>query len=88
MVQKLSKIWTDGKLIPWEEANVHILTHSLRYGLAVFEGIRCYLCKDEKSAVFRLREHVDRLLDSAQIGDIKIPYSKKDLQRHAKRRCG
>jgi branched-chain amino acid aminotransferase len=84
MVQKLSKIWMDGKLIPWEEANVHILTHTLHYGLAVFEGIRCYLCKDGKSAVFRLREHVDRLFDSAQIGDIKIPYSKKDIAEACK----
>ncbi|OGP93145.1 MAG: branched chain amino acid aminotransferase [Deltaproteobacteria bacterium RBG_16_47_11] len=84
MVQKLSKIWMDGKLIPWEEANVHILTHSLHYGLAVFEGIRCYLCKDGKSAVFRLREHVDRLFDSAQIGDIKIPFSKKDIAEACK----
>jgi branched-chain amino acid aminotransferase len=79
MVQKVSKIWMDGKLIPWEEANVHILTHSLHYGLAVFEGIRCYLCQDGKSAVFRLREHVDRLFDSAQIGDIKIPFSKREI---------
>jgi branched-chain amino acid aminotransferase len=84
MVQKLSKIWMDGKLIPWEEANVHILTHSLHYGLAVFEGIRCYLCKDGKSAVFRLKEHVDRLFDSAQIGDINIPYSKKDIAEACK----
>jgi branched-chain amino acid aminotransferase len=84
MVQKVSKIWMDGKLIPWEEANVHILTHSLHYGLAVFEGIRCYLCHDGKSAVFRLREHVDRLFDSAQIGDIKIPYSKKEISEACK----
>ncbi len=79
MVQKVSKIWMNGKLIPWEEANVHILTHSLHYGLGVFEGIRCYLCHDGKSAVFRLKEHVDRLFDSAQIGDIKIPYSKREI---------
>ncbi len=84
MVQKVSKIWMDGKLIPWEEANVHILTHSLHYGLAVFEGIRCYLCQDGKSAVFRLREHVDRLFDSAQIGDIKIPYSKREISEACK----
>ena len=84
MVEKLSKIWMDGKLIPWEEANVHILTHSLHYGLAVFEGIRCYLCKDGKSAVFRLREHVDRLFDSAQIGDIKIPYSNREIAEACK----
>ena len=79
MVQRMEKIWMDGKFIPWEEANVHILTHSLHYGLAVFEGIRCYLCHDGKSAVYRLREHVDRLFDSAQIGDLKIPYSKKEV---------
>ena len=79
MVEKVSKIWMDGNLIPWKEANVHILTHSLHYGLAVFEGIRCYLCHDGKSAVFRLREHVDRLFDSAQIADIKIPYSKREI---------
>lgn len=84
MVQKVSKIWMDGKLIPWEEANVHILTHSLHYGLAVFEGIRCYLCYDGKSAVFRLREHVNRLYDSAQIGDIKIPYSKREISEACK----
>jgi len=84
MVQKVSKIWMDGKLIPWEEANVHILTHSLHYGLAVFEGIRCYLGHDGKSAVFRLREHVDRLFDSAQIGDIKIPYSKREISEACK----
>jgi branched-chain amino acid aminotransferase len=77
MVQKVEKIWMDGKLIPWEEANIHILTHSLHYGLAVFEGIRCYRCYDGQSAVFRIKEHVDRLFDSAQIGDLKIPYSKK-----------
>jgi branched-chain amino acid aminotransferase len=84
MVQKVSKIWMDGKLIPWEEANVHILTHSLHYGLAVFEGIRCYLCQDGKSAVFRLKEHVDRLFDSAQIGDIKIPFSKREISEACK----
>jgi branched-chain amino acid aminotransferase len=84
MVQKVSKIWMDGKLIPWEEANVHILTHSLHYGLGVFEGIRCYLGHDGKSAVFRLREHVERLFDSAQIGDIKIPYSKREISEACK----
>ncbi len=84
MVEKVPKIWMDGKFVPWEEANVHILTHSLHYGLAVFEGIRCYHCHDGKSAVFRLREHVDRLFDSAQIGDIKIPYSKQKISEACK----
>lgn len=79
MVQKLEKIWMDGKLIPWDEANVHILTHSLHYGVGVFEGIRCYLCYNGKSAIFRLREHIDRLFDSAKIADLAIPFSKKDI---------
>ncbi len=84
MVQKVEKIWMDGKFIRWEEANVHILTHSLHYGLAVFEGIRCYRCHDGQSAVFRLREHIDRLFDSAQIGDLKIPYSKREIMEACK----
>ncbi len=84
MVQKVEKIWMDGRFIPWEDANIHILTHSLHYGLAVFEGIRCYLCHDGKSAVFRLREHIDRLFDSAQIGDIKIPFSKREITEACK----
>lgn len=84
MVQKMEKIWMDGKFIRWEEANVHILTHSLHYGLAIFEGIRCYFCFDGKSAVFRLREHVERLFDSAQIGDLKIPYSKREIHEACK----
>jgi branched-chain amino acid aminotransferase len=79
MVQRMGKIWMDGKFTPWEKANVHVLTHSLHYGLGVFEGIRCYLCHDGRSAVYRLREHVDRLFDSAQIGDLKIPFSKKEI---------
>jgi branched-chain amino acid aminotransferase len=79
MVQKVSKIWMDGKLIPWGEANVHILTHTIHYGVGVFEGIRCYLCHDGKSAIFRLRDHIDRLFDSAHIGDIRMPFTKKEL---------
>jgi branched-chain amino acid aminotransferase len=79
MVEKTEKIWMDGQFVRWEEANVHILTHSLHYGLGVFEGIRCYLCQDGKSAIFRLREHVDRLFDSAHIGGLQIPFSKKEI---------
>jgi len=79
MVQKMEKIWMDGKLIPWDEAKVHVLTHTLHYGLGIFEGIRCYLCDDGRSAVFRLREHIDRFFDSAHIGALKMPYSKKEI---------
>ena len=84
MVQKVEKIWLDGKLIPWDEANVHILTHSLHYGLGAFEGIRCYVCQNGKSAVFRLKEHVERLFDSAQIGGMHIPYSQKEVAEACK----
>lgn len=84
MVQKVEKIWMDGKFIPWDEAKIHVLTHTLHYGLGVFEGIRCYLCHDGKSAIFRLKEHVDRLFDSAQIGDIKIPYTKRVIAEACK----
>ena len=84
MVQKVEKIWLDGKLIPWEDANVHILTHSLHYGLGAFEGIRCYVCQNGKSAVFRLKEHVDRLFDSAQIVGMHIPYSQIEVAEACK----
>ena len=78
MVEKAAKIWLDGKLIDWDDANVHILTHTLHYGLAAFEGIRCY--KTEKgSAVFRHAEHVRRLLQSAHIARMEVPYSQAEL---------
>lgn len=75
------KIWMDGKLVGWSEATVHVLTHSLHYGLAVFEGIRCY-AGPSGSAIFRLQEHVDRLFDSAHIMLLDIPYT-KDVVREA-----
>jgi branched-chain amino acid aminotransferase len=79
MVKKGEKIWMDGELIPWDEARVHILTHTLHYGLGVFEGIRCYHCHDGSSAIFRLKEHVDRLFDSAKIADLQLPFSKDEI---------
>ncbi len=79
MVKKGEKIWMDGELIPWDEARVHILTHTLHYGLGVFEGIRCYHCHDGSSAIFRLTEHVDRLFDSAKIADLQLPFSKEEI---------
>ncbi|EMG37900.1 branched chain amino acid aminotransferase apoenzyme [Desulfocurvibacter africanus PCS] len=79
MVQKSDKIWFDGKLVPWGEANVHVLTHTLHYGVGVFEGIRAYKCTDGRSAVFRLKEHVDRLFDSAKILHITIPYTREAI---------
>jgi len=74
-VQKGEKIWLDGALVPWDAAQVHILTHTLHYGLGVFEGIRCYETHDGRSAVFRLREHTRRLFGSAHILGIDIPFA-------------
>jgi branched-chain amino acid aminotransferase len=78
MLEKTEKIWMDGKLVPWDEANVHVLTHSLHYGLGVFEGIRCY-STEKGPAVFRLREHVRRLINSAHVFLMKIPFSEEEI---------
>ena len=79
MVPKTDKIWMDGRLVDWDKAQVHVLTHTLHYGLGVFEGIRCY--RTEKgSAIFRLDEHVDRLFDSAHIFMLDIPFTKKEIR--------
>jgi len=78
-LEKTEKIWLDGKFVPWHEANVHVLTHTLHYGLGVFEGVRCYQTKNKKSAIFRLHEHVDRLFNSAIVLGIDIPFSQKEI---------
>jgi branched-chain amino acid aminotransferase len=78
MLQATEKIWMNGTLVKWDDAKVHILTHSLHYATAVFEGIRCYKT-DGGSAVFRLREHVDRLFDSAHIYQIEMPFSRETV---------
>ena len=72
------KIWMNGKLIPFKNANVHVLTHALHYSTAIFEGIRCYDTLDG-SAIFRLNEHVDRFFRSAKIYSMHIPYSKEQI---------
>ncbi|MDA8175048.1 MAG: branched-chain amino acid transaminase [Nitrospiraceae bacterium] len=80
MLEKTSKIWMDGKLVGWDEAKVHVLTHSLHYGLTVFEGIRCY--KTHKGpAIFRLPEHVKRLFGSAHIFQMEVPYSEEQISK-------
>jgi branched-chain amino acid aminotransferase len=71
---KTDKIWMDGKLIPWDEAKIHVLSHALHYGTGVFEGIRCYDTV-EGPAVFRLKEHIDRLFLSAGIYKLDIPFT-------------
>ncbi len=79
MIQKTAKIWMNGEFVDWDRATVHILTHTLHYGLGVFEGIRCY--KTSKGpAIFRLDEHVERLFNSAHIFMIDIPYSQKEVK--------
>ncbi len=72
-------IWFDGRLVPWQEAKVHVLTHTLHYGLGAFEGLRCYR-GDQGSAVFRLKEHIDRLLGSLHVVQIRISYSADTLR--------
>lgn len=79
MIQKVDKIWMDGKFIPWDEANIHVLTHTLHYGLGVFEGVRCYASADGRSAIFRLKEHTDRLFESAHISQIDIPFTREEI---------
>ena len=71
-------IWYDGKLVPWREATTHVLTHSLHYGLAVFEGVRAYKTVSG-TAIFRLKEHTDRLFASAHIYRMPMPYDKATL---------
>lgn len=72
------KIWMDGSFVDWADAKVHVLTHSLHYGLAAFEGLRCYKGRSG-SAIFKLHEHVDRLFESAHIGMMTIPFEKKQV---------
>jgi len=79
MIAKTEKIWMDGKFVDWDKATVHILTHTLQYGLGVFEGIRCYET-DKGPAIFRLDEHIERLFNSAHIFLIDIPYSKEEVK--------
>jgi len=71
-------IWYDGKLVPWREANTHVLTHSLHYGLSVFEGLRAYKTT-QGTAIFRLAEHTERLFNSARIFMMEIPWSREEV---------
>ena len=80
MADRDGYIWFDGKMVPWREANVHVLTHTLHYGMGVFEGVRAYHT-DQGAAIFRLQEHTDRLFDSAKIMRMEMPYSKDELMQ-------
>lgn len=72
-------IWSDGEMVPWRDANVHFLTHTLHYGLGVFEGVRAYHSADRGTCVFRLEDHTDRLFRSAKILGMDMPWSKDVL---------
>ncbi len=78
MADRDGVIWYDGKMVPWRDANTHVLTHTLHYGLGVFEGVRAYQTA-QGAAIFRLQEHTDRLFNSAHIFMMKIPYDKATL---------
>ena len=90
MADRDGVIWLDGELVPWREAKVHVLTHTLHYGMGVFEGVRAYKT-DKGPAIFRLKEHTDRLFNSAHILGMKMPYDKatlNDAQRTVVRENG
>ncbi len=79
-LSKLSgQIWLDGELVPWQEAKVHVLTHTFHYGVGVFEGVRAYSTPDQGTCIFRLHEHTDRLFRSAKILQMNMPWDKDAL---------
>ena len=77
-IQKTDKIWHNGKLINWDDATVHVMSHVLHYGSSVFEGIRCYDLPSGP-AIFRAVEHMQRLLDSAKVYRMEIPFTRDEL---------
>lgn len=80
---KADKIWMDGKMVDWDKAQVHVCTHALHYGSGVFEGIRAYKT-DQGTAVFRLKEHIERLFNSAKILKMEIPFTKEEIRQAIK----
>jgi branched-chain amino acid aminotransferase len=79
MIKQEAWIWMDGKMVPWDQANVHILSHTLHYGYGAFEGIRAYRLGDGGSAVFRLAEHIDRLFQSSTLLELQVPYTREEV---------
>jgi branched-chain amino acid aminotransferase len=78
-IKKLDTIWIDGQLVPWDNATDHLLAHTMHYGVGAFEGIRAYQRNDGKTAIFRLREHIERLLDSSVICTMDVPFTRDQL---------
>ena len=77
-IQKTERIWHNGKLIPWDEAQLHVMSHVVNYGSSVFEGIRCY-AQPKGPAIFRAQEHMQRLLDSAKVYRMEVEYTRDEL---------
>ena len=80
MADRDGEIWMDGQFVDWRKANIHVLTHTLHYGMGIFEGVRCYET-GSGSAIFRLKDHTQRLLNSAKIFQMNIGYSKEELMQ-------
>ncbi len=80
-IKKLDTIWIDGALVPWDNATEHLLAHTMHYGVGAFEGIRAYQRTDGRTAIFRLREHIERLLDSSMICTMDVPYTRDQLMQ-------
>jgi len=78
-IKKVDTIWLDGQLVPWDSATEHLLAHAMHYGVGAFEGIRAYQRADGRTAIFRLREHIDRLFDSATICTMDVPYTREQI---------
>jgi branched-chain amino acid aminotransferase len=79
MVDKVKKIWLEGELIDWDDAKLHVLTHTMHYGLGAFEGIRAYKRADGRTTVFRLQDHIDRLYDSCKLVMIEPRFSREQV---------
>jgi len=80
-IKKVDAIWLDGSLVPWDSATEHVLAHTMHYGVGAFEGIRAYQRSDGRTHIFRLREHVERLLDSCAICTMDCPYTREQLMQ-------
>lgn len=84
MADRDGVIWMDGEMVPWRDAQVHVLTHTLHYGLGVFEGVRAYHTQNDGTCIFKLQAHTDRLFRSAHILNMKIPFSKEQINEAQK----
>ena len=84
MATQEGKLWMNGTMIEQPDASVHVLTHSLHYGMAVFEGVRAYQTADNRTAIFRLKEHTERLMGSAKIFQMDVPFDAAALEQAQK----